>query len=69
MSISRLIPEIQVPKYATDELVARIYRSKPEAELLYSIQPGDHGFDMCHNLDEPYIAEGIEMVRKFWLST
>jgi hypothetical protein len=55
-----------MPKYATDELVARIREKRPETELLYSVQPGDHGFDATHGLNEPYIAEGIELVTKYW---
>jgi hypothetical protein len=56
-----------MPKHATDELVARIRKTRPETELLYSVQPGDHGFDMDDELDEPYIAEGIELVKTHWL--
>jgi hypothetical protein len=55
-----------MPKYATDELVARIREKRPETQLLYSVQPGDHGFDAPHGLDEPYVAEGIELVTKYW---
>lgn len=47
-------------------MVARIRESRPEAKVLYSVQPGEHGFDMYHGLEEPYIAEGIEMVTKYW---
>jgi hypothetical protein len=47
-------------------MVAKILESHPEAQVLYSVQHGEHGFDMCHGLDEPYIAEGIEMITKYW---
>ena len=46
--------------------MARIGKAIPEAPILYSVQPGDHGFDLTHSLTEPYIAEGIAFVRKYW---
>jgi hypothetical protein len=55
-----------MPSKATDEMVARIRDARPETPLLYSVQPGDHGFDFLHGLDEPYIAEGIEFVTNYW---
>jgi len=57
---------LQVPREATDELVARIRKTRPETQILYSVQPGDHGFDLKHGLDVPYIAEGIEFIKKYW---
>jgi hypothetical protein len=56
-----------MPKEATDQLVDRIRKTRPEVKLLYSVQPGDHGFDRNHELDEPYVAKGIELVTKYWL--
>ncbi len=56
----------QVPKAATDEMVARIRKTRPDTPLHFSIQPGGHGFDRPHGLTEPYIAEGIKFVRKYW---
>ncbi|KFZ23672.1 hypothetical protein V502_01855 [Pseudogymnoascus sp. VKM F-4520 (FW-2644)] len=60
------IEDSRVPKESTDTMVARIRESRPEAQVLYSVQPGEHGFDMYHGLDESYIAEGIKMVTKYW---
>ncbi len=47
-------------------MVARIREARPEVPLLYSVQPGDHGFDLTHGLEEPYIAEGVSFVKKYW---
>ncbi|KAH8878593.1 alpha/beta-hydrolase [Thozetella sp. PMI_491] len=55
-----------VVKPATDAMVARIRKAHPETPLLYSVQPGGHGFDSPHGLSEPYVAEGVEFVRKYW---
>ena len=55
-----------MPKEATDELVGRVRDSRPDTPLLYTVQPGDHGFDLAHGLDEPFIAEGVAFVRKYW---
>lgn len=49
-----------------DEMVARIRKAHPETPLLYSVQRGDHGFDTDHGLTEPYIAEGVEFIHKYW---
>ncbi|KAK9425399.1 putative Alpha/beta hydrolase fold-3 domain-containing protein [Seiridium unicorne] len=51
---------------ASNELIDRLRKSHPETPLLYSVQPGDHGFDSPHGLATPYIAEGIEFVRRYW---
>lgn len=56
----------QVPKKATDEMVAKIRKAHPETDFLYSVQPGNHGFDGNHSLNEPYIAEGVDFVSKYW---
>ncbi|KAK6068254.1 hypothetical protein SCUP515_09749 [Seiridium cupressi] len=56
----------QVACAASNELIDRLRKSHPETPLLYSVQPGDHGFDSPHGLATPYIAEGIEFVRRYW---
>ncbi|KAI9743408.1 MAG: hypothetical protein M1818_003255 [Claussenomyces sp. TS43310] len=56
-----------MPKDAIDELVARIRQARPKVPVLYSVQPGDHSFDSYHGLDKPYIKEGVDFVRKYWL--
>ncbi|OAA64727.1 Alpha/beta hydrolase fold-3 [Niveomyces insectorum RCEF 264] len=58
-----------VPRAATDSMVERIRKVRPETPLLYSVQPGDHGFDEAHALDEPYVAEGLAFVTKYWPKT
>ncbi|KAK3318885.1 Alpha/Beta hydrolase protein [Apodospora peruviana] len=56
-----------IPKESTDELVQRISKALPDTPLKYSVQTGgDHGFDAPMGLDEPFIAEGIEFVKKYW---
>ncbi len=56
----------QVPKGATDFLVEQIREAHPETPLLYTEQPGEHGFDANVPYDTPYIQEGIEFVKKYW---
>ncbi|KAJ9157285.1 Alpha/beta hydrolase fold-3 [Pleurostoma richardsiae] len=55
-----------VPKAGNDEMVRRIREAHPEVPLLYTVQPGDHGFDVPFGLDEPWVAEGGEFVKKYW---
>jgi hypothetical protein len=56
----------QVPAAATNELVDRIKQAFPETPLLYSVQPGGHGFDTDHTLSEPWVAQGLEFTSKYW---
>ncbi|KAF2668488.1 alpha/beta-hydrolase [Microthyrium microscopicum] len=55
-----------VSKEASDELVKRIRNTHPNTPLLYSVQPGGHGFDNDHTLAEPWITEAMEFVQKHW---
>jgi uncharacterized iron-regulated membrane protein len=56
----------QVSKQAADDLVAWIRETHPEAALIYSVQPGDHGFDVAHTLEKPWVMEGVEFAKKYW---
>lgn len=47
-------------------MVRRIRAAHPEVPLHYTVQPGDHGFDVPFGLDEPWVAEGAEFVKKHW---
>ncbi|KAJ8104426.1 Alpha/Beta hydrolase protein [Lipomyces tetrasporus] len=55
-----------MPKEATDEMVKKIKETRPEVPLLYSVQLGDHGFDMGHKLSEAWLAEAMAYVGKYW---
>ncbi len=46
-------------KGATDYLVKQIREAHPDTPLLYTEQPGEHGFDGNVPYDTPYIQEGI----------
>ncbi|KAJ9144981.1 Alpha/beta hydrolase fold-3 [Pleurostoma richardsiae] len=75
LRLSKTIPPVWIaqgvddsitPKPGTDQMVDMIRDVHPEVPLLYSIQPGDHGFDRGHGLSEPWVAEAMAFVRKYW---
>lgn len=47
-------------------MVEMIREAHPEVPLLYSVQPGGHGFDGDHGLAEPWVAEAMAFVKKYW---
>ncbi|KAK9369863.1 Alpha/Beta hydrolase protein [Lipomyces kononenkoae] len=55
-----------MPKEATDEMVEKIKKIRHEVPLLYSVQPGDHGFDKDYKLCDPWLAEAMVFVGKYW---
>jgi len=58
--------DVIIPKPATDEMVERIAREKPGAVVKYTVQPGGHGFDGLNTLEDEWVREGVEFVRKYW---
>ncbi|KAK4104452.1 alpha/beta-hydrolase [Parathielavia hyrcaniae] len=50
-----------------DEMVERIRGERPRAVVKYTKRPGDHGFDMASRLDEEWVGEGVEFVKRYWL--
>ncbi|KAK9234104.1 Alpha/Beta hydrolase protein [Lipomyces kononenkoae] len=66
MWISQGTEDHIMPKQATDEMVKKIKETRPEVPLLYSVQPGDHGFDKDHRLSDPWLAEAMAFVGKYW---
>lgn len=57
----------QVPKAGADVVVARIREALPETPVKYTVEPGPHLFDLECGLDEPWVKEGIEFLKKHWL--
>jgi hypothetical protein len=56
----------QVAKPSTDLLVEQIREAQPTTPLLYTVQPGNHGFDIDLSYDTPAIQEGVDFVKKYW---
>jgi acetyl esterase/lipase len=59
-------PWAKMAKHIVDGLVAYIRETHPGTPLHYSVQPGNHGFDVSHTLEEPWVVEGAEFARKYW---
>jgi len=47
-------------------MVTQIRKQLPDVPLLYSVQPGEHGFDTDQGLEEPWLSEALTFVRKYW---
>jgi acetyl esterase/lipase len=56
----------QVPKPVADDLVSYIRETHPETPLVYSVQPGGHGFDVECTLEESWVVEGIGFAKRYW---
>ena len=48
-------------------MVEMIREAHPAVPLLYSVRPGDHGFDSDDGLEKPWLVEAIDFVKKYWL--
>ena len=38
----------------------------PHVPVLLSLQPGDHGFEVTHIVEDEWVQEGFEFVGKYW---
>ncbi|KAI9739787.1 MAG: hypothetical protein M1834_006508 [Cirrosporium novae-zelandiae] len=38
----------------------------PEVPIHVSLQPGSHGFDTMSTMDDAWVKEGVEFVKKYW---
>lgn len=45
------------------EAVRRCYPATP---VLYSLEPGEHVFDMEAGVDEGWVQEGLRFAARFW---
>ncbi|KAH6982460.1 Alpha/Beta hydrolase protein [Ilyonectria destructans] len=66
--IAQGIHDAIMPKPVVDDFVAYIRETHPGTPLLYSVQPGGHGFDVAHTQEKPWVVEGVEFARKYWVS-
>jgi len=46
--------------------VNRLEEFLPSVPVLVTVHPGDHGFEVMHTVDDEWVQEGIEFVRKYW---
>ena len=44
----------------------KLRRVLPDVPVLLSLQPGDHGFEVMHTVEDEWVQEGFEFVRKYW---
>lgn len=56
----------QVPLEVSGNFVQKMKETKPDIPLLYSIQPGEHGFDAKVEFDERWVKEGCAFIDKYW---
>lgn len=56
-----------MPKVAADEFLDRLRKAHPDAEVKYTVRPGDHGFDFFDGLSSEWVQEGLAFIKKPWL--
>ncbi|KAL2153509.1 hypothetical protein VTH82DRAFT_4664 [Thermothelomyces myriococcoides] len=57
-----------VPHPGSDEVVAKLRAARPAAEIKYTVVPGGwHGFDALNKLDDDWVKEGVEFIKRHWL--
>ena len=44
----------------------KLKQVKPDVPVLLSLQHGDHGFEVMHTVDDEWVREGFEFVKKYW---
>ena len=44
----------------------KVKRVLPDVPVLLSLQPGDHGFEVRHTLEDEWVRNGFEFVGKYW---
>ncbi|GAB7346871.1 hypothetical protein MBLNU459_g1952t1 [Dothideomycetes sp. NU459] len=55
-----------VPLDVSGNFVKRMEALKPRVPLLFTVRPGDHGFDCDMTADEAWVKEGYAFIDKFW---
>lgn len=44
----------------------RLNEILPHVPVLLSLQPGDHGFEVMHTVEDGWVQEGLAFVKKYW---
>jgi acetyl esterase/lipase len=52
---------------ATDAVVEGLRKALPDVVVKYTVRPGEHGFDVVSQLDDDWVADGVEFVKGFWV--
>lgn len=58
--------DTQVPIAASDNFVQKLGTTHPQTPLLYTVQPGEHGFDGKVTMDEEWVKEGCAWLKQYW---
>ncbi|KAK0643867.1 Alpha/Beta hydrolase protein [Cercophora newfieldiana] len=56
-----------VPKAGADFVVTKIQEGLPKTPVKYTVEPGPHLLDLECGMDVPWVKEGVEFMKKFWL--
>lgn len=58
-----------VPATGTKTFVEKFRERRSKAKILFTMQPGDHGFDGDATLRTPWLAEGLKFIGEAWPKT
>ncbi|KAK4449847.1 Alpha/Beta hydrolase protein [Podospora aff. communis PSN243] len=56
-----------VPKAGADFVVETMREVLPDVPVKYTVEPGPHLLDLDCGMDVPWIKEGVEFMKKYWL--
>lgn len=56
-----------VPLESSQAFVEKLRRVKPDTQLKYTVEPGEHGFDGKVDVDTAWLKEGLDFVTPLWL--
>lgn len=55
-----------MPLQVAKDSVALLRKLHPTVPVLFSVQPGPHGFDLERGTDDPWVKEGLEFTKQYW---
>lgn len=55
-----------MPPICSTGFVEKLKETLPNVPVLLSLQPGDHGFEVKHSLEDEWVQDGLEFIRKHW---
>jgi hypothetical protein len=61
-----VIDDDQVPQLCSTGFVKKLKEILPNVPVLFSLQPGDHGFEAEKIAEDRLVQEDLQVVAKYW---
>ncbi|EAW13532.1 putative polyketide synthase [Aspergillus clavatus NRRL 1] len=56
-----------VPPICSTGFIDKMQQVCPQVPVLLSLQPGDHGFEVMHTVEDEWVQEGLDFMKQYWL--